>query len=91
MALEFTRVLLNAKSIDETVWKHEEESLKQFQEQTLPSFLLSLTGELANDGKPIDSRKLAGFILKNALDAKEQRRKFELVQRWLSLDANAKT
>ncbi|KAH9780163.1 Importin subunit beta-1 [Citrus sinensis] len=49
MALEFTRVLLNAKSIDETVRKHEEESLKQFQEQTLPSFLLSLTGELAND------------------------------------------
>ena len=79
MALEFTRVLLNAKSIDETVRKHEEESLKQFQEQTLPSFLLSLTGESANDGKPIDSRKLAGFILKNALDAKEQRRKFELV------------
>ncbi|KAH9724195.1 Importin subunit beta-1 [Citrus sinensis] len=59
MALEFTRVLLNAKSIDETVRKHEEESLKQFQEQTLPSFLLSLTGESANDGKPIDSRKLA--------------------------------
>ncbi|KAH9780164.1 Importin subunit beta-1 [Citrus sinensis] len=59
MALEFTRVLLNAKSIDETVRKHEEESLKQFQEQTLPSFLLSLTGELANDGKPIDSHKLA--------------------------------
>ncbi|KAH9724196.1 Importin subunit beta-1 [Citrus sinensis] len=49
MALEFTRVLLNAKSIDETVRKHEEESLKQFQEQTLPSFLLSLTGESAND------------------------------------------
>lgn len=91
MAMEVTQVLLNAQSIDGTVRKHAEESLKQFQEQNLPSFLLSLSGELANDDKPVDSRKLAGLILKNALDAKEQHRKFELVQRWLSLDANAKT
>ncbi|XP_031259923.1 importin subunit beta-1 [Pistacia vera] len=91
MAMEVTQVLLNAQSIDGTVRKHAEDSLKQFQEQNLPSFLLSLSGELANDDKPIDSRKLAGLILKNALDAKEQHRKFELVQRWLSLDVNVKT
>lgn len=91
MAMEVTQVLLNAQSIDGTVRKHAEESLKQFQEQNLPGFLLSLSGELANDDKPVDSRKLAGLILKNALDAKEQHRKFELVQRWLSLDANVKT
>ncbi|CAL5344172.1 unnamed protein product [Camellia sinensis] len=52
----------------------------------LPGFLLSLSGELANNEKPVDSRKLAGLVLKNALDAKEQHRKLELVQRWLSLD-----
>ncbi|XP_044508294.1 importin subunit beta-1 [Mangifera indica] len=91
MAMEVTQVLLNAQSIDGTVRKHAEDSLKQFQEQNLPGFLLSLSGELANDDKPIDSRKLAGLILKNALDAKEQHRKFELVQRWLSLDVNVKT
>ncbi|KAI5568470.1 hypothetical protein POPTR_012G017500v4 [Populus trichocarpa] len=90
MAMEVTQVLLNAQSIDGNVRKHAEESLKQFQEQNLPSFLLSLSGELANDEKPVDSRKLAGLILKNALDAKEQHRKLELVQRWLSLDNNAK-
>ncbi|KAK8577542.1 hypothetical protein V6N13_027812 [Hibiscus sabdariffa] len=67
------------------------ESLKQFQEQNLPGFLLSLSGELANEEKPVETRKLAGLILKNALDAKEQHRKFELVQRWLSLDDNAKS
>ncbi|KAG5233697.1 importin beta-2 family protein [Salix suchowensis] len=90
MAMEVTQVLLNAQSIDGNVRKHAEESLKQFQEQNLPSFLLSLSGELANDEKPVDSRKLAGLILKNALDAKEQHRKLELVERWLSLDNNAK-
>nr|DAD39111.1 TPA_asm: hypothetical protein HUJ06_013434 [Nelumbo nucifera] len=90
MAMEVTQVLLNAQAVDGTVRKHAEESLKQFQEQNLPSFLLSLSGELANDDKPVDSRKLAGLILKNALDAKEQHRKFELVQRWLSLDSSVK-
>ncbi|XP_031094444.1 importin subunit beta-1-like [Ipomoea triloba] len=91
MAMEVTQFLLNAQSIDSTIRKHAEETLKQFQEQNLPGFLLSLSGELSNEGKPVDSRKLAGLILKNALDAKEQHRKYELVQRWLSLDAGVKT
>ncbi|XP_010267533.1 PREDICTED: importin subunit beta-1-like [Nelumbo nucifera] len=90
MAMEVTQILLNAQAVDGTVRKHAEESLKQFQEQNLPSFLLSLSGELSNDDKPVDSRKLAGLILKNALDAKEQHRKLELVQRWLSLDTTVK-
>ncbi|KAK1399423.1 Importin N-terminal domain-containing protein [Heracleum sosnowskyi] len=90
MATEITLVLLNAQSADGTVRKQAEENLKQFQEQNLAGFLLSLAGELSNDEKPVDSRKLAGLILKNALDAKEQHRKFELVQKWLSLDVAVK-
>ncbi|KAI4374331.1 hypothetical protein MLD38_012338 [Melastoma candidum] len=90
MAMEVTQFLLNAQSVDGNLRKQAEESLKQFQEQNLPSFLLSLAGELANEEKPVESRKLAGLILKNALDAKEARRKFELVQRWFALDASVK-
>ncbi|URD72966.1 importin subunit [Musa troglodytarum] len=90
VAMEVTQILLNAQSVDGTVRKHAEESLKQFQEQNFPTFLLSLSSELANNDKPVDSRKLAGLILKNALDAKEQHRKNELVQRWLSLDVAVK-
>lgn len=86
MAVEITQVLLNAQSIDASARKYAEESLNQFQDQNLPSFFLTLSGELANNEKPVDSRKLAGLILKNNLDAKEQHRKNELVQRWLSLD-----
>ncbi|KAF7830738.1 Importin subunit beta-1 [Senna tora] len=91
MAMEVTQVLLNAQSIDGSVRKHAEENLKQFQEQNLPGFLVSLSGELASDDKPVDSRKLAGLILKNSLDAKDESRKRELVQRWLLLDPAAKT
>ncbi|KAL8160571.1 hypothetical protein V2J09_002108 [Rumex salicifolius] len=90
MSTEITQVLLNAQSVDGAVRKNAEESLKNFQDQNLPSFLFSLSGELVNEEKPIESRKLAGLILKNALDAKEQHRKFELVQRWLSLDIAVK-
>ncbi|XVF51030.1 hypothetical protein PTKIN_Ptkin04bG0150700 [Pterospermum kingtungense] len=89
--MEVTEVLLNAQSIDGAVRKNAEESLKQFQELNLPDFLLSLSGELANEEKPVETRKLAGLILKNALDAKEQQRKFDLIQRWFLLDANAKS
>ncbi|MCI24620.1 importin subunit beta-1-like, partial [Trifolium medium] len=59
MAMEVTQALLNAQSIDGTVRKHAEESLRQFQEQNLPGFLVSLSGELASEDKPVDSRKLA--------------------------------
>ncbi|GFP93669.1 importin subunit beta-1 [Phtheirospermum japonicum] len=91
MAMEVTQVLLSAQAVDSTVRKHAEDTLKQFQEQNLPGFLLSLSGELASEEKPVESRKLAGLILKNALDAKEQHRKIELVQRWISLDVNVKS
>ena len=68
-SMEVTQVLLNAQSIDGAVRFHAEYSLKLFQEQDLSSFLLSLSRELANEEKPVESRKLAGLILKNTLDA----------------------
>ncbi|KAH9556956.1 hypothetical protein CY35_07G060100 [Sphagnum magellanicum] len=91
MAQEVTQILLNAQSADGVVRKVAEDSLKQFQEQNLAGFLIALSHELANNEKPPDSRKLAGLILKNSLDAKETARKQELVSRWLSLDPAVKT
>jgi importin subunit beta-1 len=90
MAMEVTQILLNAQAVDGAVRKQAEDNLKQFQEQNLPSFLLSLAGELANDEKPAESRRLAGLILKNALDSKEQHKKIEFVQRWLAVDPTFK-
>lgn len=86
--MEITQFLLNAQSIDGFVRNLAEENLNHFEEQNFPTFLVSLAGELANDAKPVDSRRLAGLILKNALDAKEQNRKVEQVQRWLSLESS---
>ncbi|CAJ2632268.1 importin subunit beta-1-like protein [Trifolium pratense] len=80
MAMEVTQILLNAQAVDGAVRKQAENKLKQFQEQNLPSFLLTLAGELSNDEKPPESRRLAGLILKNALDSKE------LQWQWLSIN-----
>lgn len=90
MSLEVTQILLDAQSVDGTVRKHAEENLRQFQDHNLPAFLISLSGELANNEKRVESRKLAGLILKNTLDAKEPLRKAELVKRWISLDGAVK-
>ncbi|KAI5065929.1 hypothetical protein GOP47_0018553 [Adiantum capillus-veneris] len=90
MALEVTQILLNAQSPDGAVRKHAEDSLKQFQEQNSAGFLLSLAHELANNDKPAESRKLAGLILKNSLDAKDVSRKSELAQAWMALDDTVK-
>ncbi|XP_072985514.1 importin subunit beta-1-like [Typha latifolia] len=86
MAMEITEVLLAAQSPDGQTRTVAEGNLKQFQEQNLPYYLLSLSVELSNDHKPPESRRLAGLILKNSLDAKDSVRKEELTQQWVSVD-----
>ncbi|KAK7816619.1 importin subunit beta-1 [Quercus suber] len=91
MALEITQFLLSAQSPDANVRTEAEANLTRFQEQNLPSFLLSLSVELANDEKPIESRRLAGIVLKNSLDAKDAVRKEHLVQKWMEIDISIKS
>lgn len=84
--VDVTQVLLGAQNADESVRKQAEEYVKQLQTTNYPSFMLSMASELANPGKPNDARRLAGLVLKNALDAKEDARKRELQQHWIQCD-----
>lgn len=90
MSLQITQLLLSAQSADGRIRSAAEENLKQFQEQNLPHFLFSLSVELSDEHKPPESRKLAGIILKNSLDAKDALRKGELTQQWVNIDASVK-
>lgn len=67
---------MHAQLVDGSIWKHDEEGLKHFQDQNLDGFLVSLYRELANEKKHVDSYKLVGLILKNALDENKQHIKF---------------
>lgn len=73
--IDLTALLQAAQSPDHNIRTQAEAQLKQLQEGQYPSLLLSLSAELANNEKPTDTRRLAGLILKNALDAKEEARK----------------
>ncbi|KAH6837544.1 ARM repeat superfamily protein [Perilla frutescens var. hirtella] len=91
MASEITQYLLAAQSPDAKIRNEAETALGQFQGQNLPGFLLSLSVELSNDGKPTESRRLAGIVLKNSLDAKEAATKDNLVQQWVAIDISFKS
>ncbi|KAB2087595.1 hypothetical protein ES319_A04G114600v1 [Gossypium barbadense] len=91
MAMEITQFLLAAQSADAKVRTEAEARLRQFQEQNMPVFLLSLSVELSNDDKPVESRRLAGIVLKNSLDAKDAIRKEQLVQQWMAIEISIKS
>ncbi|XP_050208574.1 importin subunit beta-1-like [Mercurialis annua] len=91
MALEITQILLAAQSLDAKSRNEAEGNLRQFQEQNLPLFLLSLSVELANNEKPHESRRLAGIVLKNSLDAKDAMTKEHLVQQWMAIEISVKS
>ncbi|KAG2619955.1 hypothetical protein PVAP13_3NG143712 [Panicum virgatum] len=89
--MDITQILLAAQSPDANLRTVAETNLTQFQEQNLPNFLLSLSVELSNDEKPPESRRLAGIILKNSLDAKDSSKKELLTQQWVSVDPSIKS
>ncbi|XP_078435499.1 importin subunit beta-1-like [Wolffia australiana] len=91
MASDITQYLIAAQSPNAAVRLSAEENLKQFQEQNLPIFLLSLSVELSSEQKPPESRRLAGIILKNSLDAKDPARKEHLTQQWVNVDQTIKS
>jgi len=68
-ATDVTEILANAQSPDSNVRNAAESQLKQFQQQNLASYLLSLATEVSSDAKPEHTRQMAGLMLKNSLDA----------------------
>mmetsp|Transcript_25568 Transcript_25568/g.35285 ORF Transcript_25568/g.35285 Transcript_25568/m.35285 type:complete len:852 (+) Transcript_25568:355-2910(+) len=86
--MDITTLLLNAQNPDPAARKAAEETIQNFQETDYGNFFLQFVGELANNDKPIEVRTLAGLILKNALDAKDEARKKHLQDKWVALDAN---
>jgi len=87
---QLTTILVNAQSPDPALRGASEKWLAEADKQNPALFLQMLCAELSSDDKPVQTRTLAGLILKNALSAKEEARKLQLIQKWLSLDANVK-
>eukprot|EP00192_Tetraselmis_astigmatica_P009547 CAMPEP_0117667886 /NCGR_PEP_ID=MMETSP0804-20121206/11224_1 /TAXON_ID=1074897 /ORGANISM="Tetraselmis astigmatica, Strain CCMP880" /LENGTH=890 /DNA_ID=CAMNT_0005475679 /DNA_START=134 /DNA_END=2806 /DNA_ORIENTATION=+ len=89
-AVDITALLQSSQSADHAVRSQAEHTLEEFSRTNTPGFLLSLAAELANGDKPGDSRKLAGIILKNQLDSKDEGKKMDMCARWIALDVALK-
>eukprot|EP00873_Tetraselmis_striata_P044487 jgi/Tetstr1/464751/TSEL_009498.t1 len=89
-AVDISSLLASSQNADAAVRTQAEQALAEFSRTNVPGFLLSLSTELANAEKAPDSRKLAGIILKNQLDAKDEAKRAELTARWVALDAGLK-
>lgn len=75
---DLTQALLAAQSPDQNIRSQAEQYLAQWQEASYPQFLAAAVSELANSAKPAEARRLAGLLLKNSLDAKEEARRQQL-------------
>ena len=73
--MQLTALLQAAQSPDAAVRNQAEQTLNGLQQQQYAEVLVGLSAELADASKPVDARRLAGLILKNTLDAKEELRK----------------
>ncbi|KAL4428164.1 hypothetical protein ABPG75_002253 [Micractinium tetrahymenae] len=87
---QLTALLQAAQSADAGVRVQAEQQLNLLQQQHYGELLVGLSAELADGAKPLDARRLAGLILKNTLDAKDDARKKALVHQWVSADPNMK-
>lgn len=88
--MDLTPLLTNAQAPDPTARKAAEDQLSALETQNYATFLGLLVAELANEAKPMETRTLAGLMLKNALSAKEDARRLEKQGKWRALDANTK-
>jgi importin subunit beta-1 len=88
---QLTQILINATSSDQSLRSMSEKILGEADKQNPGLFLQVLCVELASEEKPPQTRTLAGLILKNALTAKDETRKVQLIQKWLSLESGIKS
>uniref|UniRef100_A0ACD5XEX3 Uncharacterized protein n=1 Tax=Avena sativa TaxID=4498 RepID=A0ACD5XEX3_AVESA len=89
--MDVTGILLATQSHDGQTRNVAEGTIKQFEEQSFPQFLQALSAELSDDSKPPVSRRLAGILLKNSLDANDLTRKEKCAERWISVDPAIKS
>ncbi|EIM24156.1 ARM repeat-containing protein [Wallemia mellicola] len=67
------------------------EQLEQAASQDYPSYIFTLSNELANEQQQPFVRQAAGLAIKNSLVARDSGRAFEQAQRWLALDPGHRT
>jgi len=90
MNFDLSAVLLAAQSPDLAVRQAAEQQVQDAKQTNFPMFAVLLAHELANPEKAEGGRRLAGLILKNSIDAKDEARKLALISAWMEIDPNVR-
>lgn len=70
--MNVTQILQNALSEDPGSRKEAEDQLSNASETNFKEFMLTMCAELYGEDRPPHTRRLAGILMKNALDAKDR-------------------
>jgi len=65
-----------------------EQTIKEWEQRNFSEYVGRLAQELSTEGKPVHARQLAGLLIKNSLQAKDETLQKEKHQRWTSLESN---
>lgn len=82
-----TPILAATQSPDVAARVAAEDALKNAEASDAGAYAKALVDELACASAPLATRQLAGVILKNTLDAKDEAKRRELRERWMTRDA----
>lgn len=87
---DVTRILLAAQSEDATQRRAAEEQLRIAEQANFAVYLGTLAAELQGADKPVQTRMLAGLLMKNCFFAKDEALLQQQQTRWINLDPNSK-
>lgn len=87
---QLTQVLQNAQSADAGLRTAAEAQLKGLEASNFALFCVLLAGELGNEAKPEQTRRLAGLVLKNAVFSDDEKRAQERAAAWAAVDEHSK-
>ncbi|KXS20860.1 importin subunit beta-1 [Gonapodya prolifera JEL478] len=92
MATPFGSVLANTLQPDQRLRDEATAALEKASTDNYAAFVTALAQELANEAPNLSHiRQAAGLQIKNSLQAKDDQRAEQYVQRWMSLDVGTKT
>lgn len=81
-----TALLVAAAGGDAAARSKADTQLERLKQHSYVEYVDNLTSALANEENPYDARQHAGVLIKNSLDATEQRGRAEKRSRWCAMD-----
>jgi importin subunit beta-1 len=85
--MDVSQILANASSSDPNVMRQAEQQLQAAEQHNLAMYFHALVSELVDENKSKHTRALAGMLIKNRLDSKDETKRAQYATEWVALDA----